>query len=150
MLRDSIVSKLESLPTGYFDCILSTSLSLRKGYHATLFSVYALTLQADSTAQEKFYTGLRHLLRSTPTDDKVFILGDVNARVGQDSEICRKGVSGKHGVGNCNANGHLVLEFCTELQLTITNTIYQLKISVKNNLNASMVKTLAPSSLIMH
>ena len=37
----------------------------------------------------------------------------------------------KHIMGSCNGNRHLLLEFCTEQQLTITNTIFQKKDSQK-------------------
>ena len=50
--------------------------------------------------------------------------------MGRDTEAW-KGVLGKHGVGNCNDNGRLLLEFCAELELTITNTIFQQKNSLK-------------------
>lgn len=130
MIKNCIASKLESLPTGHSDRIISMRLPLRKEQYATLFSVYSPTLQADPAEKDQFYTDLRNLVRSTPADDKVIILGDLNARVGRDSESW-KGVLGKHGVGNCNDNGHLLLEFCTELQLTITNTIFQQKDSHK-------------------
>ena len=42
-----------------------------------------------------------------------------------------KGILGRHGFRNCNDNGRLLLEFCTEQQLVITNTIFQQKNSLK-------------------
>ena len=44
----------------------------------------------------------------------------------QDFELW-KGVLGRHGIGNCNDNGHLPLEFCSEHQLVIINTLFQQK-----------------------
>ena len=93
-------------------------------------SVCTPTLKAEPAEKDRFYSDLRSLIQSTPADDKVVILGDFNARVGQDSEAW-KGVLGKHGVGNCNENGRLLLEFCAEKQFTITNTIFQHKNSLK-------------------
>ena len=130
MVRTSIASKLENLPTGHSDRIMSMRLPLKNKQYATLFSVYAPTLQAEPAEKDKFYSELRSLLQSTPADDKVLILGDFNARVGQDA-VAWKGVLGRHGVGNCNDNGRLLLEFCTEQQLVITNTIFQQKDSLK-------------------
>ncbi|XP_063614375.1 uncharacterized protein LOC134787527 [Penaeus indicus] len=37
----------------------------------------------------------------------------------------------RHGVGNCNDNGRLLLELCTEQPLVITNTIFQQKDRLK-------------------
>jgi len=130
MVRNSIASKLENLPTGHSDRIISMRLPLRNKQYVTLVSVHSPTLQAEPAEKDKFYSDLRSLLQSTPADDKVIILGDFNARVGKDSEAW-KGVLGKHGVGNCNDNGRLLLEFCAEQQLTITNTIFQQKDSLK-------------------
>ena len=130
MVKTSIASKLESLPTGHSDRIISMRLSLKNQQHVTLFSIYAPTLQADPADKDKFYSDLRRLLLDTPADDKVIVLGDFNARVGSDSEAW-KGVLGKHGVGNCNDNGRLLLEFCSELQFVITNTLFQQKDRLK-------------------
>ena len=124
MLRTSIPSKLEDLPTGHFDCIMSMRLPLKNKQYATLFSVYAPTLQAESAEKDNFYLELCSLLQSTPADDKLLILGNFNAGGGQDAATW-KGILGRHGVGNCNDNKRLLLEFCTEQQLVITNIIFQ-------------------------
>ena len=38
-----------------------------------------------------------------------------------------KGVLGRHRIDNCNDSGRLLLEFCSEHQLVITNTLFQQK-----------------------
>ena len=117
-------------PSGHSDRIVSMRLPLKNNHYATLFSVYAPTLQAEPAEKDKFYSELRILLQGTPTDDKLFVLGDFNARVGQDA-VTWKGILGRHGVGNCNDNRRLLLEFCMEQQLVITNIIFQQKDSLE-------------------
>ncbi|KAJ7428744.1 craniofacial development protein 2-like protein [Willisornis vidua] len=109
---------------------MSLRLPLHNKQHVVLFNVYAPTLQADPVEKDKFYTDMRRLIQKVPADDKIIILGDFNARVGKNSEPW-KGVLGKHGVGNCNDNGCLLLEFSAEQQLTITSTVFQQKDSLK-------------------
>ncbi|XP_017668058.1 PREDICTED: uncharacterized protein LOC108496141, partial [Lepidothrix coronata] len=130
MIKNSIVPKLENLPSAHSDQIISLRLPLHNKQHVVLFSLYAPTLQADPAEKDKFYTDLRCLIQKVPVDDKIIILGDFNARVGKNFEAW-KGILGKHGVGSCNDNGRLLLEFCAEQQLTITNTIFQQKNSLK-------------------
>ena len=62
--------------------------------------------------------------------ESVFILGDFNARVGNDWQSWAI-VMGKHVVGKMNTNGLMLLEFCTRFQLIITGTIFQLKNHLK-------------------
>ena len=117
-------------PSVHSDRIVSMRLPLKNKHYATLFSVYAPTLQAEPAEKDKFYSELRILPQGTPADDKLLVLGDFNARVGQDA-VTWKGILGRHGVGNRNDNGRLLLEFCTEQQLIINNTIFQQKDSLK-------------------
>jgi hypothetical protein len=65
MIRTSIASKLENLPSNHFDRIISMRLRLKSKRYATLFSVYALTLQAEPEEKDKFYSELRSRLKST-------------------------------------------------------------------------------------
>ena len=87
--------------------------------YVTLFSVYAPTLQADPAEKYILVFGL---LTNVPANDKIVILSDFSARVCQDA-VAWKGFLGKHGIGNCNDSGHLLLEFCAEQQLSITNAL---------------------------
>ncbi|WP_374210040.1 hypothetical protein, partial [Thiolapillus sp.] len=126
MIKTSIARKLQNLPVGHSDRIMSLRLPIQDNKFATVLSVYAPTLQAETGVKEAFYRDLHNLLQQVDSKDKLLILGDFNARVGRDFELW-KGVLGRHGIGNCNDNGRLLLEFCSEHQLVITNTLFQQK-----------------------
>ena len=72
-----------------------------------------------------FYSDLRTALRKVPKDDKIMLLGDFNARVGQDSGTWD--VIGKHGIGNKISNGLHLLQLCSEFQLVVGNTYFRQK-----------------------
>ena len=65
---------------------------------------------------EAFYRDLHNLLQQVDSNGKLLILGDFNSRVGRDLELWKE-VQGRNGIGNCNDNGRLLLEFCSEHQL---------------------------------
>ena len=81
-------------------------------------------MQAASAVKEAFYGDLHTVITCIDPKDKLIILGDFNARVGRDSQLW-KGVLGRYGLGNCNNNGRLLLQFGSQHQLTITNTLLQ-------------------------
>ena len=126
MIKTSIARKLQNLPVGHSDRIMSLRLPIQDTKFATILSVYAPTLQAETGVKEAFYRDLHDRLQQVDSKDKLLILGDFNARVGRDFELW-KGVLGRHGIGNCNDNGRLLLEFCSEHQLVITDTLFQQK-----------------------
>ncbi|XP_055895347.1 craniofacial development protein 2-like [Biomphalaria glabrata] len=96
--------------------------------YVTIISAYASTLPAEPETKERFYNDLRRVLCKVNTTDKLIIMGDCNARVGNDYSAW-PGVLGRHG--NCNDNGRLLLELCSEAKLAITNTFFQQKSSFK-------------------
>ena len=51
---------------------------------ATVISVYAPTLQAETGVKEAFYSDLHNLLQQVNSKDKLFILGEFNARAERD------------------------------------------------------------------
>ena len=57
-----------------------------------------------------------------PKKDVVFIIGDWNAKVGN-QEI--PGITGKFGLGVQNKVGQRLTEFCQENALVIGNTLFQ-------------------------
>ena len=126
MIKTSIARQLQNLPVGHSDGIMSLWLPIQDNKFATILSVYAPTLLAETGVKKAFYHALHTILQQVDSRDKLLILGDFNTRVGQDFKLW-KGVLGRHRIGNCNDNRHLLLEFCSEHQLIITNTLFQQK-----------------------
>ena len=112
MIKTSIARKLQNLLTGHSDRLMSLRLPIQDNNFATVLSVHAPILQAETGVKEAFYRDLHNLLQQVDSKDKLFILEDFNARVGRDFELW-KGVLGRHGIGNCNDDGRLLLEFCS-------------------------------------
>ena len=124
-IRTSLVRHLESLPKGINDRLMMLRLPLKGKTNLTLISAYAPTMCYNQEQKEQFYQSLTQLLHSVPKDDKLLLLGDFNARVGRDSQSWPD-VIGPHGIGQENSNGQLLLTFCAEYGLSITNTMFHL------------------------
>ena len=93
-----------------------------KPFNITVIQVYALTSNAEETEVEWLYEDLQDLLELAPRKDVLFIIGDWNAKVGN-QEI--PGVTGKFGLGVQNEAGQRLIEFCQENALVIANTLFQ-------------------------
>ena len=93
-----------------------------KPFNITVIQVYALTSNAEETEVEWLYEDLQDLLELAPRKDVLFIIGDWNAKVGN-QEI--PGVTGKFDLGVQNEAGQRLIEFCEENALVIANTLFQ-------------------------
>ena len=72
-----------------------------------------------------FYDELDRLLTSTQKSDKLFLLGDLNARLDRDFNICTD-VIGHDRLGMQNSNEARLLETCAVHQLVVSNTLFRL------------------------
>lgn len=130
-IKNGLKPFLIGQPVGISPRLATMQLSLADGQVATFVSVYAPTQVADNDDKEQFYQQLDRILTEIPKKNKVFLLGDFNARVGRDFDVWQ-GVIGRHGVGNCNSNGLLLLQLCNQHALTLTNTNFQQANKYKN------------------
>ena len=73
-----------------------------------VIQVYALISNAEETEVEQFYEDLQDLLELTSKKDVLFIIGDWNAKVGQETPK----VTGKFVLGVQNEAGQRLTEFC--------------------------------------
>ncbi|XP_066021426.1 uncharacterized protein [Pocillopora verrucosa] len=92
-----------------------------------LLSVYAPTLTSSTDAKDIFYSQLDDAIKHIPNNEVLILLGDFNARVGNDQGSWPDCL-GHFGVGKCNENGQRLLELCTYHRLCITNTFFGVKL----------------------
>ena len=76
-----------------------------KPFNITVIQVYALTSNGEESEVEWFYEDLQDLLELTPKRDVLFILGNWNAKVGNQETL---GVTGKFGLGVQNEAGQML------------------------------------------
>ena len=78
------------------DCIMWIRFNA-KNVPTTIIQAYAPTDVANSDTKDEFYCELERVLMSVPGRNFLIVLGDLNARVGNDARIW-SGVVGRHGV----------------------------------------------------
>ena len=75
----------------------------------TVIKPYTPNSNAEEAEVEQFCEDLQDLLELTPEKDVLFIIGDWNAKVGNQETL---GVTGKFGLGMRNEAGQRLIEFC--------------------------------------
>ena len=109
--------------------VMVLRLQLKSGEFLKLMSVYGPTIQRSDQEKEHFYESLNAVV-NTDKQDRIIVLGDLNARVGSDWELWH--VLGKHGIDKINSNGLMLLEFCTQNHLTVMGSFFQLRAKLKS------------------
>ena len=113
-----MLPKLESLPNGINERLVTLRIKLKENQHLTFVSVYAQTLTIDELIKKQFYEELDNVIRNTPASGKLLVVEDFNARVGSNASNWT-GVLGLHGVRKENSNVVLLLSKCAQHQLAI-------------------------------
>ena len=93
-----------------------------KPFNTMVIQVYLPTSNTEEAEVEWFYEDLQDLLEQTPKKGVLFIIGDWNAKVGNQET---PGVTGKFGLGMQNEAGQRLIEFCQENALVIANILFQ-------------------------
>ena len=123
-IRSKLVDHLQGkYPVGINERLMTMSFPLEDST-LSIISAYAPTLPQSDETKECFYDALNDAIRAVPSSHKLLVMGDFNARVGTDYSSWEN-IIGKHGVGNENSNGTLLLSMCSQNELCITNTIFQ-------------------------
>ena len=86
-IRSKIVNSLTELPVGHSERLMSVRVPLARSKYMTIIATYAPTLQAEEEVKEEFYCALTQLIQRVPSEDKLWVLGDFNARVGTDADV---------------------------------------------------------------
>ncbi|CAH2043894.1 unnamed protein product, partial [Iphiclides podalirius] len=141
-IRNHLLNATET-PIGVSERIMILRLNTKCGF-VTLVSAYAPTLNSTPESKDQFYDWLEETIRGVHSTDRLYILGDFNARVGQDTTAWPECL-GAHGVGKQNENGQRLLEFCSRHQLCVTNTFFKGKFMRKVSWRHPRSKTLAPT-----
>ena len=120
-VSDRILQRLIEEPNCVNARLMTVRIRLSRRQSATLVSTYAPTMTYTDEEKNKYYTDLSRVLQKIPQHDRLFLLGDFNARVGRDDNIWRK-ILGPFGIGTMNDNGQRLLSLCASFELAITNT----------------------------
>ena len=123
-IKNEIASKLTESPQGISERLMTLRICLGTNRFITLVNVYAPTMTYPDEEKEAFYAQLRSIIAGVPRGDRLIILGDFNARVGNDHNTWSPAL-GKFGKGNQNQNGLLLACLCSEMDLAITNTYFK-------------------------
>ncbi|XP_047120608.1 craniofacial development protein 2-like [Schistocerca piceifrons] len=121
-VRNSLLSCCKP-PKSIFERLTTLRLKTTSG-PVTLISAYAPTMKAPPEVKDMFCEDLRKCLENVRGSDKLMLLGDFNARVGNKWNNWTDCI-GPYSIGNMNENGQRLLELCTSLSLCITNTYSQ-------------------------
>jgi len=96
----------------------------KNGERIVIVGVYAPSEDAEIGIKDDFYDKLSNEVLKIKTDKEIFILGDLNARVGQKEGSY---VVGRYGEQKINDNGQRLIEMCEFLNFKIMNGFFQHK-----------------------
>ena len=85
-------------------------------------SAYGPGSEKSEVEIEEFWNELSECVGSFGRNKSVVVLGDLNARVG--NEVI-EGIVGRHGVPRRNESGERLLEMCAEQELEVGNSWFQ-------------------------
>lgn len=102
-----------------------------KPIHITIIAVYSPinpTTKDKGEECDKFYSDLQDTIKNVPTNDMIIIIGDLNARVGQNQlQTTERSSVGPFTVDVENENGVRLVDFCEMNNLILSNTFFNHK-----------------------
>ena len=85
-------------------------------------SAYGPGSESSKEVVEEFWNDLSECVESLKRKNNVVVLGDLNARVGDE---VMEGICGKYGVVGRNESGEVLLNMCSEHELAVGNTFFK-------------------------
>ena len=96
-----------------------------RGEKVVVVSAYGPGMERSESEREQFWENLNVCLAGFDENERVTVLGDLNAKVGERE---RGEVVGKFGVPGVNENGECLVELCEERSMIVGNTWFEKKL----------------------
>ena len=93
-----------------------------KPFNINVMQVYAPKQDHDGEEIEKFYQEIQNGIKYAKSDEVIYTVEDLNAKVGDERY---QNIVGMHGLGQRNKRGERLIQFCQENKLIIANTWFQ-------------------------
>ena len=78
------------------------------------------------TKKQEFYDQFQSIRKSVAKHDNCLVIGDMNAKIGTDMTGMENAL--RHfGIGTRNENGDILLEFCSNSDMVVENSLFQHK-----------------------
>lgn len=120
-VRNALIDSIQT-PYAISDRLSVLQLNTHQGA-VKILSAYAPTLAAAPAEKDSFYNQIEDVLKDVTVSERVVLLGDMNARIGNDHEAWPDCI-GHFGVGHMNENGQRLLELCCRNGLCVSNTFF--------------------------
>ena len=89
---------------------------------ANLIQVYAPTMDSNENAIQRFYKDLDATKKKCKSAEMLLVMGDWNAKIGCSME---QPTIGGYGLGGRNERGDLLIDWCHENSMVVTNTWFK-------------------------
>ncbi|XP_033122243.1 craniofacial development protein 2-like [Anneissia japonica] len=93
-----------------------------KPFDTVVIQCYAPTTDCNDDEIDKFYDQLKEAMKQCRSHDITIVMADFNAKIGQNEE---GKIVGKYGLGQRNARGERLVEWCIENRMIVTNTHFK-------------------------
>ena len=116
-IRTTFLHQLPDPPMYINEWLIKLHFPLNSSCHVAVISSYAPTMSSSDDHDS--------LVKSTPANDKLLLLGDYRVIPELVMTLNWKGMLGHHSLGKMNSSGLLLVSFCAENYQMITNTLFK-------------------------